>query len=148
MGKTKGPYKEEFPRGSTVQIADRAFLEEFLKTWKFHHELEPQQLVYANKIAKVKSIGFYHGGDELYELEGVPGIWHEQCLGAGLPVKTGDDELYTSRKRTVGWWLLLLIFILIPVRLGPWWLTISSLALCVVLGWLLFGRNRRKPGVP
>ena len=60
--------------GSTVQIADRTFLKDFLKTWKFHHELEPQQSVYANKIAKVKSVGFYHGGDELYELEGVPGI--------------------------------------------------------------------------
>jgi hypothetical protein len=84
MGKTKGPYKEEFPKDSTVQIADRAFLENFLKTWKLRHELEPRQLNYANKIAKVKSVGFYHGGDELYELKGVPGIWHEQCLGAVL----------------------------------------------------------------
>ena len=82
MGKTKGPYKEEFPRDSAVQIADRAFLENFLKTWKLHHKLEPQQLNYANKSAKVKSVGFYHGGDELYELKGVPGMWHEQCLRA------------------------------------------------------------------
>jgi hypothetical protein len=22
----------------------------------------------------------HHGGDELYKLKGVPGIWHEQCL--------------------------------------------------------------------
>jgi hypothetical protein len=64
MGKTKGPHKEEFPKDSTVQIADRGFLENFLKTWKLHHELEPQQLNYASKIAKVKSVGFYHGGDE------------------------------------------------------------------------------------
>lgn len=35
---------------------------------------------FADKIAKVKSVGFYHGGDVLYELKGVPGIWHEQCL--------------------------------------------------------------------
>ena len=80
MGKTKGPYKEEFPKGSTVQVADREFLEKFLKTWNLHHGLEPNQLEYANKIAKVKSVGVYHGGDELYELNRVPGIWHEQCL--------------------------------------------------------------------
>jgi hypothetical protein len=82
MGKTKGPYKEEFPRGSRVKIADRTFLEDFLRTWKFHHKLEPDQLKFADKIATVKSVGFYHGGDELYELDGVPGNWHEQCLRA------------------------------------------------------------------
>jgi hypothetical protein len=80
MGKTRGPYKEEFLKGSTVQIADRAFLEDFLKTWKLHHKLEPEQMSYAGTIAKVKSVGFYHGGDELYELRGVPSIWHEECL--------------------------------------------------------------------
>jgi hypothetical protein len=31
------------------------------------------------RAAKVKSIGYYHGGDVLYQLEGVPGIWQEQC---------------------------------------------------------------------
>jgi hypothetical protein len=82
MGKTKGPYKAEFPKGSKVKIADRACLEDFRKSWNFHHKLEPTQLDYANQIAKVKSVGFYHGGDELYELKGVPGIWHEQCLTA------------------------------------------------------------------
>lgn len=80
MGKTRGPYKEEFLKGTTVQIADRTSLENFLETWKLHHKLEPEQLNYADKIAKVKSVGFYHGGDELYELRGVPGTWHEQCL--------------------------------------------------------------------
>jgi hypothetical protein len=57
---------------------------EFLKAWKFHHKLERQQLNYANKIAKVKPVGFYHGGDELYELKSVPGIWHEQCWRASV----------------------------------------------------------------
>jgi hypothetical protein len=80
MGKTRGPYKKEFLKGSTVQIADNAFLEGFLETWKLHHKLEPEQMSYAGRIAKVKSVAFYHGGDELYELRGVPGIWHEQCL--------------------------------------------------------------------
>jgi hypothetical protein len=58
MGKTKGPYQAEFPKGSKVKIADRAFLENFLNTWKFHHKLEPQQLGFADKIATVKALGF------------------------------------------------------------------------------------------
>jgi hypothetical protein len=80
MGKTKGPYKEEFPKGTKVKIADLPFLEDFHRTWKFHHKLEREQLGFASRIACVKSVGFYHGGDELYELDGVPGLWHESCL--------------------------------------------------------------------
>jgi hypothetical protein len=82
MGKIKGPYKEEFPKGSMVKIASRSALEEFLKTWKLHNKLQPQQLSYAGQIAEVESVGFYHGGDELYQLKGIPGIWHEECLEA------------------------------------------------------------------
>lgn len=82
MGKSKGLYKAEFPQGSTVKIASRSFLEEFLETWKFHNKLEPEQLDYAGQIAEVEFVGFYHGGDELYRLKGIPGIWHEQCLEA------------------------------------------------------------------
>jgi hypothetical protein len=82
MGKTKGPYKEEFPKGSVVKIADSAFLENFLKTWTLHDKLKPEQLNYADQIAEVESVGIYFGGDELYQLKGVPGIWHEQCLKA------------------------------------------------------------------
>jgi hypothetical protein len=82
VGKTKGPYKEEFHKDSRVKIADRAFLEDFLKTWNSHHKLGHNQLKFANKIAKVKSVAFYHGAEELYELKGVPGIWHKQCLRA------------------------------------------------------------------
>jgi hypothetical protein len=37
-------------------------------------------LKFAAKVAKVKSVGFYHGGGVLYQLKGVPGTWHEQCL--------------------------------------------------------------------
>lgn len=53
MGKTKRPYKAEFPKGSKVKIADRAFLEDFRKTWKFHNKLEPIQSNYANFTIKV-----------------------------------------------------------------------------------------------
>jgi hypothetical protein len=80
MGKSKGLYKAEFPAGSTVKIAGRSLLENFLKTWTLHNKLEPSQLNYADQIAEVESVGFYHGGDELYRLKGIPGIWHEQCL--------------------------------------------------------------------
>lgn len=82
MGKTKGPYKEEFPKGSRVKIADRSALGEFLKTWRLHNKLQPEQLEYADQVVEVDSVGFYHGGDEIYMLKGVPGIWHEQCLEA------------------------------------------------------------------
>ena len=76
MGKTRGPYKEEFPVGSFVKIAERGALE------KLHNKLQPEQLDHAGKIGKIKSVGFYHGGYELYQIEGIPGIWHEQCLAA------------------------------------------------------------------
>jgi hypothetical protein len=68
-----------------VKIANRVFLENFLRTWKLHNKLEPKQLDYADQIAEVESIGFYHGGDQLFRLKGIPGIWHEQCLEAYTP---------------------------------------------------------------
>lgn len=80
MGKTKGLYREEFSVGSIVKIVERSELEEFIRSWKLHDKLLPEQLNYAGSVGKVKSVGFYHGGDELYQIEGIPGIWHEQCL--------------------------------------------------------------------
>lgn len=76
----KDLYTATFPTGSKVRIADREFLENFLATWKYHHKLLPEQLAYANTVATVQKVGFYHGGDQLYNLEGIPGIWHEECL--------------------------------------------------------------------
>lgn len=80
MGRTRGAYKEEFPVGTTVRVVGRAELETFVQTWKLHDPLQPAQLAFAGTIARVASVGFYHSGDELYSLEGVPGIWHEVCL--------------------------------------------------------------------
>ena len=80
MGKVKGAYHEEYPVGTLVKIADRATLEGFMRTWKLHNKLEPVQLDYASRTGTVKSVGFYFGGDELYQIGGVPGIWHECCL--------------------------------------------------------------------
>lgn len=84
MGKTKGPYKAEFPVGAKVRIAERPVLEEFRRTWKYHHFLQSEQLDYAGAAALVESIAFYHGGDEVYWLKGVPGVWHERCLNAAM----------------------------------------------------------------
>ena len=82
MGKTKGVNVAEFEVGSQVRIADRAFLESFLEAGQYHNELEPEQLNYADRTAAVKSVSFFHGGDEIYELDGIPGVWHEECLSA------------------------------------------------------------------
>jgi hypothetical protein len=75
-------YKENFPVGTPVRIVEREALENFRTVWKYHHKLQPDQLDYAGVTAVVEKIGFYHGGDILYELKEVPGIWHEECLRA------------------------------------------------------------------
>jgi len=74
------PYQEAHPVGTNVRIADRAFLDEFKASWKYHHKLSEQQLDYADKVTVVEAVGFYHGGDPVYKLAGVPGDWLEQCL--------------------------------------------------------------------
>ena len=43
------------------------------------------QLQSAGKVATVVRASMYHGGDQLYELTGVPGIWHERLLEAVVP---------------------------------------------------------------
>ncbi len=73
-------YNESFPAGTWVRIAERAALDEFIETWKFHNPLKVEQLASAGSVAEVENVGFYHGGDALYTLKGIPGVWHEQCL--------------------------------------------------------------------
>jgi hypothetical protein len=82
VGKTKGLNVAEFEVGAEVRVANRAFLEKFMEEGQYHNELEPEQLAYAGKVAKVKAVDFFHGGDEIYTLEGIPGVWHEECLAA------------------------------------------------------------------
>jgi hypothetical protein len=53
-----------------------------MEAGQYHNELEPEQLDYAGRAAKVKEVSFFHGGDEIYTLQGVPGVWHEECLTA------------------------------------------------------------------
>ena len=76
------PYKEAFPAGTKVRIADRPYLEFFMAEWKYHHKLRPEQLVYADHLSTVKGAAFYHGGDPVYTLEDVPDLWLEPCLRA------------------------------------------------------------------
>jgi hypothetical protein len=90
VGKAKGPYRAEFPAGSAVQVIDRVPLERFRETWRYHHPLSESQLRFAGLTAVVDSVSFYHGGDESYELKGLEGIWHEECLE---PVRGGMDHL-------------------------------------------------------
>jgi len=82
LGKTKGLNKAEFEVGTEVRIADRSFLENFLEVGQYHNELEPEQIAFAGRVAKVKAVDFFTGGDEIYTLEGIPGVWHEECLSA------------------------------------------------------------------
>jgi hypothetical protein len=80
MGKTKGAYVPEYEKGTLVQIVDRSTLSDFISNWRFHNKLAPSQLKYAGRVSEVESVGFYHGGDELYKLKDIPGIWHEANL--------------------------------------------------------------------
>jgi hypothetical protein len=84
-------YKAEFPAGSKVRIAELLRLREFQQTWKYHHKLSPEQLEFAGQVAEVEKNGFYHGGDVLYELRGVPGIWHEECLGPASSLRSLNE---------------------------------------------------------
>jgi len=80
MGVHRGPYSEDFPVGTMVRVADRDALEAFRRDWQWHHPLEAIQVPFAGQMTLIRSVSFYHGGDELYELVGIPGIWHGQCL--------------------------------------------------------------------
>lgn len=76
-----GPYSERYPVGSAVRIASSEQLQEFLKTWKFHHALVPEQLKYAGMVTVVQAVGYYHGGDVVYTLRDTRDFaWLEPCL--------------------------------------------------------------------
>jgi len=75
-------YREMYAVGTRVQIAELSDLELFRATWRHHNSLSTDQLKYAGQPATVREVGFYHGGDVLYQLDGAPGTWHESCLRA------------------------------------------------------------------
>ena len=74
------PYESRFAAGDSVRIAGREQLEAFRRSWRLHNPLAEEQLHQADRAARVAEIGFYHGGDPLYRLEVIPGVWHESCL--------------------------------------------------------------------
>ena len=74
------PYQARFSVGANVRIAEVGALENFRASWSLHHALAEDMLVYAGRTARVREVGYYHGGDVLYQLHGIPGTWHEQCL--------------------------------------------------------------------
>lgn len=76
------PYEGKFVAGSKVRVKPEAELARFAREWKYHNPLTAEQLAYAGVLTTVKDLGYYHGGDVLYQLDGVPGVWHERCLGA------------------------------------------------------------------
>jgi len=76
-------YSEEFAVASRVRIKSAAVLQTFARpTWKYHHHVESEMMRHADSTARVARVSYYHGGDVLYELDGVPGTWHEGCLEA------------------------------------------------------------------
>lgn len=76
------PYVERFPVGTRVRVAARRELEAFREGWSLHNPLTVKQLDSAGQEATVNEVGFYHGGDPLYVLADLPGVWHEPCLSA------------------------------------------------------------------
>jgi hypothetical protein len=58
------PYEASHPVGSTVRIARLPVLEDFLRSWKYHNPLSPEQLQFAGKSRKsresVSTMGAIH----------------------------------------------------------------------------------------
>jgi hypothetical protein len=86
-------YKAIFPQGSSVRVISRAALEKFAQEWRNHHKLLPEQMEFAGVTATVKEVSFYHGGDQLYVLENLPGIWNEPCLEPLNPETNHEHDL-------------------------------------------------------
>lgn len=80
-------YKEKFPVGTRVRIACLDRLEAFKRDWKYHHKLEDKQLSFAGMTDTVRTVGFYHGGDVIYNLQNATGTWHEAVLD---PAESAD----------------------------------------------------------
>ena len=70
----------KYTQGSSVQICSRARIEEFQRSGRYRRKIEDAQLAFAGQIAMVKWSGLYEGGGFVYQLDGVPGLWHEQLL--------------------------------------------------------------------
>jgi hypothetical protein len=87
-------YTPSFPVGSRIRVISKAALEKFAQSWKYHHKLLPEQMEFAGASSTVKEVSFYHGGDQLYVLENLPGIWNEPCIE---PADQETSREYDSR---------------------------------------------------
>jgi hypothetical protein len=93
-------YNAAFPVGSTVRVLAADRLLRFKETWKFHDLLRDGQIAFAGRVTVVASIGYYHGGDPLYGLKDLPGVWHEVCLeGAWSSPETANRATPAGRRR-------------------------------------------------
>ena len=70
-----------------VKIIELPKLLELRQSWRYHHPITEAHLPHAGQKAKVLSAAMYHGGDQLYSLEGIPHLlWQEFCL------ESADDQ--------------------------------------------------------
>ena len=73
-------YTSRWSAGDRVRVANSDELAAFRREWQYHTKLTDEQLRYGGAVVEVVNVGFYHGGDPLYQLRGLPGLWHEQLL--------------------------------------------------------------------
>lgn len=73
-----------------------------MREWPYHHQLQGEQLAYADSVTTVRAVSFYHGGDVLYELDAVPGTWHEVCLFSAEDLGTLEGAGEFFRRRASG----------------------------------------------
>jgi hypothetical protein len=94
-------YRATSTKGDRVKIARRDVLTEFRNTWRHQHPPDLDQIVFAGEDATVKSFGSFNGREVLYELDGIPGLWHERCLVPADPVSF-LDRLRNLIRRILG----------------------------------------------
>jgi hypothetical protein len=70
----------KYTEGSSVRIRSREQLEDLARSRKNQVKIDSNQLAFAGQIAMVKWSGLFHGGGYVYQLDGVPGYWHELVL--------------------------------------------------------------------
>jgi hypothetical protein len=74
------PYQSKFQKGELVRVKSSEDLERFRLEWKFHDPLTVEQVAQGGRTDHVKEVGYYFGGDVLYTLDNIPGVWHEENL--------------------------------------------------------------------
>jgi hypothetical protein len=70
----------KYTEGSSVRIRSREQLEDLARRVKHQVKIDFNQLAFAGQIAMVKWSGLHGAGGYVYQLDGVPGYWHEIVL--------------------------------------------------------------------